>query len=403
MINMQFSTNERKRLGLYFHIPFCISKCAYCDFNSAPPQSDEIITNYISAMIAHIESYKAAAANYEPDTVFIGGGTPTSIPPEELYRLIKAIKKNFKLTRNVEFSIEANPATVTYNTLLRLRRLGVNRLSMGLQSAHENELKALSRRHTRKDFVRSYRMARDAKFDNINVDLMFGIPHQTYDSLMHTIRYVCGMNPNHISLYDLKIEPGTAFYANYNDIAPLLPGDDTEADMYLGAIELLRSMGYLQYEISNFARPGSMCAHNLKYWNCDEYLGFGVSAHSYFNGSRFSFTGDIGRYMQGVTVKESKVRITDECETVEERERMGEYIMLRLRLTSGIVDSEFTRRFGYSFEALYGEKCVKFIKNGFMTGRNGIFALTPAGMFISNYILSEILEFEDFGKYYFGG
>ncbi len=400
---MQFSTNERKRLGLYFHIPFCLSKCAYCDFNSAPAQSEEIVSSYISAMIAHIESYKVAAANYEPDTVFIGGGTPTCIPTEELVRLIRAIKKNFKLTRNVEFSIEANPATVTYPTLLKLHRLGVNRLSMGLQSAHENELKALSRRHTRKDFVKSYRMARDARFDNINVDLMFGIPHQTYDSLMHTIRYVCGMSPNHISLYDLKIEPGTAFYKHYNEIAPTLPDDDTEADMYLGAIDLLRQNGYLQYEISNFARPGNMCAHNLKYWNCDEYLGFGVSAHSYFNGSRFAFTGDINRYIQGVTVKESKIRITEQCETVEERERMGEYIMLRFRLAAGIDDREFTRRFGYSFESLYGEKCAKFINNGFMTGRNGVFALTPAGMFISNYILSEILEFEDFGKYYFGG
>lgn len=403
MNSMQFSTNERKRLGLYFHIPFCLSKCAYCDFNSAPAQSEEIVSSYISAMIAHIESYKVAAANYEPDTVFIGGGTPTCIPTEELVRLIRAIKKNFKLTRNVEFSIEANPATVTYPTLLKLHRLGVNRLSMGLQSAHENELKALSRRHTRKDFVKSYRMARDARFDNINVDLMFGIPHQTYDSLMHTIRYVCGMSPNHISLYDLKIEPGTAFYKHYNEIAPTLPDDDTEADMYLGAIDLLRQNGYLQYEISNFARPGNMCAHNLKYWNCDEYLGFGVSAHSYFNGSRFAFTGDINRYIQGVTVKESKIRITEQCETVEERERMGEYIMLRFRLAAGIDDREFTRRFGYSFESLYGEKCAKFINNGFMTGRNGVFALTPAGMFISNYILSEILEFEDFGKYYFGG
>ncbi|MBQ4353306.1 MAG: radical SAM family heme chaperone HemW [Clostridia bacterium] len=400
---MQFSFNERRRLGLYFHIPFCLSKCAYCDFNSAPAQSDEVISNYIGALIAHIESYRSAAAGYEPDTVFIGGGTPTSIPPEELVRLIRAIKKNFKLTRRAEFTIEANPATVTYASLRRLHRLGVNRQSMGLQSAHENELKALGRKHSRKDFVRSYRMARDAKFENINVDLMFGIPHQTYDSLMHTIRYVCGMQPDHISLYDLKIEPGTVFGQRYSEIKPLLPDDDTEADMYIGAIELLRQYGYLQYEISNFARPGSMCAHNLKYWNCDEYLGFGVSAHSYFNGSRFSFTQDIDRYMQGVTVKESKIRITDQCETVEERERMGEYIMLRLRLTAGIDDREFTRRFGYSFEEMYGKKCRKFIDNGFMTGHNGVFTLTPTGMFISNYILSDLLEFEDFGRYYFGG
>lgn len=400
---MQFNLNERKRLGLYFHIPFCISKCAYCDFNSAPPQNETVVSDYISAMIAHMESYRAAAESYEPDTVFIGGGTPTSIPTEELVRLIRAIRHNFRLTKHVEFSVEANPATVTYPALLKLHRLGVNRLSFGLQSAHENELKALSRKHTRKDFVASYRMARDARFDNINVDLMFGIPHQTMDSLMHTIRYVTGMRPDHISLYDLKIEPGTAFYRNYNEIAPYLPNDDMEADMYLAAIDLLASRGYYQYEISNFAVPGKMCAHNLKYWNCDEYLGFGVSAHSFFNGSRFSFTGDIGRYIQGVSVKESKVRITDTCEAVEERERMGEYIMLRLRLAAGIDSREFALRFGFSFESLYGRKCEMFIRNGFMTLKNGVYALTPAGMFVSNYIISDILEFEDFGKYYFGG
>lgn len=394
--------NDQKRLGLYFHIPFCISKCAYCDFNSSVPSESEIITRYIDALIAHMESYRAGAASYEPDTVFIGGGTPTSIPAEELFRLIRAIKRNFRLTKNAEFSIEANPATVTYPTLLRLRRLGVNRISMGLQSAHDNELKALSRKHTRVDFARSFRMARDARFDNINVDLMFGIPYQTYDSLMHTLTYLTRVGPDHISLYDLKIEPGTAFYRNYNEIAPLLPDDDTEADMYIGAVEYLAKCGYMQYEISNFARHGHMCMHNLKYWNCDEYLGFGVSAHSYFNGSRFSFTSDIKRYIEGVSGMASRIRITDECETVEERERVGEYIMLRFRLTAGLDSREFMRRFGLSFDSLYGSKCGKFIDNGFMTYSNGVYALTPSGMFISNYILSDILEFEDFGRYYFG-
>ncbi len=399
---MHKTINEQKRLGLYFHIPFCISKCAYCDFNSAPAGSDEIITSYIDALIAHMEQYKSVASAYEPDTVFIGGGTPTCIPPREIIRLIRAIKKNFRLTKRAEFTIEANPATVTYSSLVRMRRAGVTRLSMGLQSAHENELKALSRRHTRRDFVQSFKMARDAKYNDINVDLMFGIPHQTTDSLMHTIRYVTGLGPDHISLYDLKIEPGTAFYKNYDSISAYLPGEDEEADMYIKAIELLRAGGYLQYEISNFARAGHMCLHNLKYWNCDEYLGFGVSAHSYFNGNRFSFTGDIDKYMRGVAVKESKVKLTDECEAVAERERMGEYIMLRLRLTAGIDDREFAKKFGFMFSVLYGDKCKKYIENGFMKARNGVYALTPAGMFISNYILSDILEFEDLGKIYFG-
>ena len=398
---MQTNFGEQKRLGIYIHIPFCISKCAYCDFNSAPPSSDEVVTNYISALIAHMESYKAAVSSYVPDSVFIGGGTPTSIPPAELYRLIHAVKKNFNLTRRAEFTIEANPATVSYAALVKLHRMGVNRLSMGLQSANNHELKALSRRHNRRDFIQSYRMAREAKFDNINIDLMFGIPYQTMDSLSRSIEFAASLSPDHISLYDLKIEPGTAFYKNYDQISPYLPGDDAEADMYLSSINQLRYYGYLQYEISNFARPGHMCVHNLKYWNCDEYLGFGVSAHSYFNGSRFSFTGDIDRYMQGVTVKESKIRITDECEKVEERERMGEYIMLRFRLVAGVDSRDFMYRFGRSFESVYGKKCEKFIKNGYMTSRGGVYSLTPSGMFISNYILSDILEFEDLGKYVF--
>ncbi len=397
-IIMDYFLGEQKRLGIYIHIPFCISKCAYCDFNSAPPQSDEIITKYIDALIAHMESYRDASSMYRPDSVFIGGGTPTSIPPHELYRLIRAVKKIFRLTKRAEFSVEANPMTVTYATLVRLRRLGVNRLSMGLQSANNTELKTLSRLHTRADFLKSYQMVRAAKFENVNIDLMFGIPHQTAESLSRSIQFATSLNPEHISLYDLKIEPGTPFCRNYEEIAPLLPSEDTEADMYLSSIEALRAKGYLQYEISNFAKPGHMCIHNLKYWNCDEYLGFGVSAHSYFNGSRFSFTRELDKYINGVTDKSSKLRITDRCDTIEERERMGEYIMLRFRLVAGISSREFMFRFGRSFEATYGQKCKKYVENGYMTLRSGVYSLTPQGMFISNYILSDILEFEDIGN-----
>lgn len=395
--------SDRKRLGLYFHIPFCLSKCAYCDFNSAVPQNQETVTRYVSALIAHMERYRTGAWAYEPDTVFLGGGTPTAIPPEELFRLIHAIKKNFRLSRNVEFSMEANPATVSFDTLRRLNRMGVNRISFGCQSADDGELKALSRRHTRKDFVRSYRMARDAGFGNINVDLMFGIPYQTEQSLSRTLRFIGSLNPEHISLYNLKIEPGTPFYRNYADIAPLLPSEDEEADWYLHSVETLAAMGYRQYEISNFARRGYPCRHNLKYWNCEEYLGFGVSAHSYFNGIRFAFTGELERYMAGVENPSSNIKITTENETVTERERLGEYVMLRLRLRAGVDEAEFSRRFGLSFGALYGKKLARYIQGGYVTVRNGVYALTPAGMFVSNYILSDVLEFDELGQRHFDG
>ncbi len=391
-----------KKLGIYIHIPFCRSKCAYCDFNSSVPASKQVMSSYVSALIAHMESYKASVADgYQPDTVFIGGGTPTVLPKDDLCRLVKAARKIFSLPKDAEFTVEANPATVTYSTLKRLKRLGVNRLSIGLQSAHENELKALGRIHTRQEFARTFRMAREARFDNINVDLMFGIPEQTVDSLLHTLTYLTRHGPDHISLYDLKIEPGTRFYENYAEIAPYLPGEDLEADMYLAAIRFLKDRGYVQYEISNFCHPGKGCLHNLKYWNCEEYLGFGVSAHSYFNGQRFSFTPDTETYIQGVAVKDSKVTITAECEEIGERDRIGEYIMLRLRLCDGIDDREFMHRFGYSFKALYGDKCRRFVKMGYMTINGGNIALTPAGMFVSNSILSDILDFDSLGHFKF--
>ncbi len=391
------------RLGIYVHIPFCLSKCAYCDFNSAVEEDRGVMTNYVNAVIAHMESYRSAAGDYDVDTVFFGGGTPTALPPDELLRLIRAVKRIFRVAKDAEFTVEANPATVSYATLSRMRRLGVNRLSMGLQSPHENELKALGRIHTRADFVRSFRMARDARFDNINVDLMFGIPYQTRESLAHTLRYVTRLGPEHISLYDLKIEPGTPFYANYAAIAPTLPGEDAEAEMYFDSIRTLAEAGYPQYEISNFARRGYACRHNLRYWNCDEYLGFGVSAHSYFSGHRFSIIPDVKQYIEGATVKESRIMLTAENEEIGERERIGEYVMLRLRLRAGIDEYEFRSRFGLSFEELYGERCLRFVRGGFMTRRRGVTALTPTGMFVSNTILSDLLEFEDLGRYNFGG
>lgn len=396
---MKFSFNDKKRLGVYVHIPFCKSKCAYCDFNSSVPQNGEIMSRYVSALISHMESYRYIKSEYEVDSVFIGGGTPTALPPNELARLIRAIKKCFDITKAAEFTVEANPGTVDLAYLKQLRRLGVNRLSFGMQSADNNELKALSRIHTRQQFLEAYNLARAAKFDNINVDVMFGIPYQTYDSLLKTLNFVTRLGPEHISLYNLKIEPGTPFYENLNKVKEVCADEDMEYAMYTAAIEFLADRGYGQYEISNFALPGYSCYHNQKYWNCDEYLGFGVSAHSYFNGNRFSFISDIKKYMPAVEDMASNIPITAESEQLEERERMGEYIMLRFRLSEGLDTLRFASRFGVSFEELYGSKISRYLKNGFMIKKGSSYALTPAGMFVSNYILSDILEFEDLGAY----
>ncbi len=396
---MQFDFYGGRQLGVYIHIPFCISKCAYCDFNSSVPGKDEIMSRYVSALISHMESYRQGTKEYTPNTIFIGGGTPTALPEADLYRLIKAVKRIFKPTKNAEFTVEANPATVTLQSLKQLRRLGVNRLSIGLQSADNNELRALGRIHTRQEFLETYKMAREAKFDNINIDLMFGIPYQTYDSLIKTLAFVTRLSPEHISLYNLKLEPGTPFYENRHKVREVSADEDTEYAMYTAAIEFLASRGYMQYEISNFARPGFECIHNLKYWNCEEYLGFGVSAHSYFNGNRFAFIPDIKKYVPAVEDLSLDIPIIAESEELETRERMGEYIMLRFRLTDGLRPSDFASRFGVSFEAMYGAKLNKYINQGFMVKRGGAYALTPAGMFVSNYILSDILEFEDLGMF----
>ena len=391
-----YAPYDKKRLGLYLHIPFCRSKCAYCDFYSMVPRDEEMMSRYVNALIAHMQSYRQGTSEYFVDTVFIGGGTPTCLPPEELIRLIRAVKKNFHLTKGVEFTLEANPATVNTPLLKRLRRAGVNRLSMGLQSANNEELAALSRIHRRQDFAESFRAARRARIENINVDLMFGIPYQTKESLMKTLRYVVRMGPEHISLYDLILEPGTRLYQK-KDTLPF-PSEDEEVEMYLSAVEFLAQNGYGQYEVSNFARPGYMCHHNLKYWNCEEYLGLGVAAHSFFRGNRFAFIRHMERYMNGLELPNSAIRLTETSDTVSPRERLGEYIMLRFRLREGLNCRDFARLFGFSFEELYGRKMYPYVKNGFATYKDGVFALTPRGMFVSNYILSDILEFEDLGQ-----
>lgn len=392
---------KQKRLGLYLHIPFCLSKCAYCDFFSFVPSNEELIKRYFDALIKHMEEYRTAAGDHIADTVFIGGGTPTCVPAEQLVRLIKAVRKNFNVSQNAEFSIEANPATVTLQTLKKLRSLGVNRISIGLQTGNDAELRALSRIHTRRQFEQSYAIARKAGFTNINVDLMFGIPGQSRASLMQNLRYLMHLNPEHISLYNLKIEPGTPFDLHRSELA--LPTEDEEADMYLEAVEFLNVQGYPQYEISNFAKNGCRCRHNLKYWTGQEYLGFGPSAHSYFENTRFAFVRDLDAYLNAIEIPSSRINLTSSMEEISPRERIGEYVMLHLRLTSGVCLSEFFREFRQDFEALYGARLKRYIDAGFAVRRRDSIALTPAGMFVSNYILSDILDFEDLGGEIFRG
>ena len=379
-----------KTLGLYVHFPYCLSKCPYCDFHSETDRASA--SRYVEALCLHMEDYAAATDEYDIDTIFFGGGTPTALPVKQLLTVIDAVYDNFNVLSDAEFTVEVNPATVKRAELKKLRRAGVNRLSIGLQSADDGELAALGRIHTFADFKLCFEAARKAGFDNISVDLMYGIPTQTPESFAKTLDTVIALAPEHISLYALKIEEGTPFAAQ-KDTLPL-PGEDAECEMYFSAIETLKAHGYAQYEISNFAKPGRACVHNLRYWNCEEYLGFGPGAHSYFGGRRFAFRRHTENYIRHLEYPGSVADMLSEDYEIKPTERLGEYVMLRMRLTEGVDTEFFAARFGVDFEKLFGSYLTKYSENGFMEKTQRAWRFTPKGMYVSNYILSAMLDFD---------
>lgn len=379
-----------KNLGLYLHIPFCLQKCNYCDFYSLCDQS--VQERYVEALLLHMQDYSSSAMTREVDTVFIGGGTPTVLPRELLIDLIDGVKRHFNLLTDAEFTLECNPATATRADFKRYLSAGVNRLSLGLQSFDQEELSALGRIHTPEDFLEAFDAARRAGFENINVDLMYGIPGQTRESLRATLEKTVALEPEHISLYNLILEEGTPLWNMKDSLS--LPDEDTEYEMYESAVIYLESRGYVQYEISNFAKEGFECRHNLKYWNCEEYLGLGPAAHSYYNERRFSFKRDIDAYIDAMERPDLEHEILDECYDVKPSERVGEYVMLRMRLKEGLDSAEFAERFGMDFERMYGRYLKLYVQNGFMHHTGTRYAFTLKGMYVSNYILSAMLEFD---------
>ena len=391
--------SEYKKLGLYLHIPFCKSKCAYCDFFSTDSvvckgrKIPEAMKLFCGALKNNMRIVSERTTQYNVDTVFIGGGTPTALPAKLLCDIVREVERDFYLDENCEFTVEMNPATADKRLLKKLRRAGVNRISIGLQSAHNHELAALSRIHTVGDFAESFQMAREAGFDNINIDIMFGIPEQTKETFMETLSFVVSMKPEHISMYNLRIEDGTPFGAKANMLP--LPDEDTEVDMYLDAVDYLESQGYHQYEISNFARDGRECRHNKRYWLGEEYLGCGPAAHSYFGGRRFALRRSLSQYCKLLETKGTSIpsSLLDESYTVDRREEAAEYLMLRFRLKEGIDGSDFSKRFGADFEALFGKKLARYVASGHMIHEGGRYALTPRGMLVSNTILSDIIPF----------
>ena len=379
--------SRKKSLGIYVHIPFCRSKCEYCDFYSIPgARSKELMTRYLDAVIAHIRESTPCAVGYEVDTVYFGGGTPSFFGATGLSRIFAEIDRRFDVSRDAEVTLEANPDSVTLPMLTQLRRAGFNRISIGVQSDIDEQLKALGRPHNYKQAQQAVSMARRAGFNNVSVDLMFGLPNQTREQWMQTLRNVIDLKADHISCYGLKVEPGTKLY-EYRACANL-PDDDAQADMYFYAVETLEQFGYHQYEISNFAKDGYICRHNMKYWTGDEYLSFGPCAASDFAGKRFTIAPDIEKYMDGVL---NKGAILSECETVPMRERAGEYLMLRLRTVDGVEEGEYTKSFLLPFEPLE-EVFQKLAKQDLCKNVSGRWRLTPKGFMLSNSIIVLLLE-----------
>ena len=380
-------------IGLYLHIPFCRSKCPYCDFCSLPRPSEELMEAYTRELSRRIcqagKDYRREANDRVPvDTVYFGGGTPSLLPSRCFEELMEAIREAFCILPDAEITAEANPATLTAEAAQVWANSGVNRVSLGAQSAQEPELKALGRLHRWCDVEETVGLLRAVGIDNVNLDFMLGIPHQTPESLADTLTRALALKPTHLSAYTLMLEEGTPFYRRGR--AGLgLPADEDTADeeaisLWEQACSLLREAGYEHYEISNFAREGFRSRHNLHTWQCRDYLGLGVAAHSCMDGVRFGQSRDMDGFLAGRD-------ITEFSEVLTHEDRMAEYIMLGLRLSDGLDERDFFSRFGVDLWHTYGAVCIPFIEKGLMDRRDGRVFLTEAGFPVSNAILAELI------------
>ena len=377
-------------LGIYVHVPFCRSKCQYCDFYSMATKEDKLIDGYLDAICDHIKEAGELAPNYKVDTIYFGGGTPTFFGADGMAIILTTIRRNFDVDNNAEITFEANPDSVSDRLLHRLRAEGFNRCSLGIQSDDDEMLKKLGRPHTYGQAVTAYHRIRKAGFKNVSVDLMYGLPGQTLESWQETLDNVMRLLPEHVSCYALKVEEGTPF-AQMED-ALNLPDDETQAEMYLTAVEALRSRGFRQYEISNFCRKGMVSKHNMKYWTGGEYLGFGPSASSDFAGKRFTLKRNLQEYITGIR---DGGDIMEDLQEIPMRERAGEYLMLRLRTTQGIDAMEYEKMFLLPFAPLEEELEKRrrfFHATQTDTGR---WVLTPKGFLVSNDIITDLLLAQD--------
>lgn len=380
----------KKELELYIHIPFCVRKCAYCDFLSNPA-NQEIREEYVNALVKEIQAYGELASDYVVTTIFLGGGTPSILEGVQMKRIFTAIREIFKIRQDAEITMEANPGTVTKEKLKAYQEAGINRISFGLQSVNNEELKMLGRIHTYEEFLESYQLARECGYENINIDLISAIPKQTLKSWEESLSKVIQLNPEHISAYSLIIEEGTPFAKIYGEGClgeDELPSEEEEREIYKRTEVLLGEAGYHRYEISNYAKEGKECKHNIGYWERKDYLGIGLGASSLLNNVRFHNIEDLAFYIQN---SESLENIRVDREELLETEQMEEFIFLGLRKMKGISKNEFAEVFGQSIQACYGANIERLKQEGLLEEANGFLKLTKKGIDISNYVFAELL------------
>lgn len=401
---------NKKKLEIYVHIPFCAKKCAYCDFLSFPGNM-RMRREYTDKLLEEIRIQSSFVREYQVDTIFLGGGTPSVLDVTDITAIMGTLKEHYDIAPDAEITIEVNPGTVKMEGLVAYREAGINRVSMGLQSADDTELRYLGRIHTYDEFLKSFQRVRMAGFTNVNVDLISAIPGQTPESWRNTLKKTAMLKPEHISAYSLIVEEGTPFYDRYGGhvemesyemspeerrrlmALPDLPDEDTEREMYYLTRNCLAEQGYERYEISNYARPGFECRHNVGYWTGTGYLGLGLGASSYLEGCRFHNTSDFQSYVSAHFDDEAEFcqALRQDMEQLSVKSKMEEFMFLGLRLTRGVSVEGFITRVGQSIRNVYGGVIDKLEREGLLEHKNGYYHLTERGLDLSNYAMSLFL------------
>ena len=374
-------------IGLYIHIPYCLHKCGYCDFNSHNINEAEMEA-YVQALLSEMEQTAKEAKNRRVNTIFFGGGTPTTLPFADLARILEACRQQFQVDPEAEITCEANPATIPQTDLAQLREAGFNRLSIGVQSFDTDELKRLERVHTVDEVFLTVERARQAGFDNLSLDLMFALPGQTAERWLDNLQKAIDLQPDHISAYNLTIEPDTVFYKQQSQGQLTMPPDDFQRELFEITIATLTGAGYEHYEISNYAQPGKQSRHNLNYWVDGEYIGLGAGASSFFKGDRTKNTNLPSRYITQINETQTAV---ESRETPGRRQRMGEAVMLGLRLRTGLSLSQFKNQFNITFQEAFGYTVTRMEGMGLLEISNGQAALTWEGLFLADSVIIEFI------------